>query len=129
MIRTFLFGLTSALIANTAQAQSLQSYQTCLQAYVNAVSYVGWIEGKGFADKKLQRAALDQDFEAFVGMGVARYGENRVRALIPEAQTDYINAIVTLHHTDGVLPTLDTVLETVAPCGGPQGALNAIYNP
>jgi hypothetical protein len=71
--------------------------------------------------------AFDVDFERFVQMGIDRYGEDRLRQMIPEPEDSFIKAMVPLHSSDGAEKTSDRLLRMVAPCGGPEGQLRAFY--
>ncbi|RWR45363.1 hypothetical protein EOW65_16110 [Sinirhodobacter ferrireducens] len=95
----FLALAVSAWVTGAASA-SVKDYRTCLQAYVNVTGYLQFAEPRGMQAK---RVAFDVDFERFVQMGIDRYGEDRLRQMIPEPEDSFIKAMVPLHSTDGEL--------------------------
>ncbi|GGH63180.1 hypothetical protein GVY41_18960 [Frigidibacter albus] len=105
-------------------AASMKSYQTCFQAYVNVTGYLGWAKPSGL---RAERAAFEVDFERFVAMGIERYGERAVRAMVPDPEEDFIDSTIPIHAMDGVEKTTALLLDMVAPCGGPDGELRAFY--
>lgn len=103
---------------------SVKDYQVCLQAYVNVTGYLQFAQPSGMG---AERTAFDIDFQSFIQMGIDRYGEARLRQMIPEPDESFIKAMVPLHSTDGAERTAARLLRMVAPCGGPAGELRSYY--
>ena len=125
-------GLSTALSALPALASPIQAYDTCLTSLVRLTGYLGYLENQGQPLSGPAVAAYHADMSQFVTMGITRFGEPAVRALIEGATTpnpDWIRAAVTLYETDGAEQTFLTLARQVAPCGGPQGHLTQYFAP
>ncbi|MGL4237675.1 hypothetical protein [Tabrizicola sp.] len=117
-------GGLALLCCTFAAFASVKDYQVCLQAYVNVAGYLEFAHPTTLAS---QRVAFDIDFEHFVQLGIEEYGEDSLRAMIPEPEESFIKSIVPLHAADGAEKTSELLFGMVAPCGGPSGELRAYY--
>ena len=118
-----LCAFTSLATAETT-AGSVKDYLICYQAYVNVTGYLQFAELEGM---KGEQVAFEVDFQRFIEMGIMQYGEKQVREMAPEPEESFIESVIPLHSVDGPTKTAGRLLQMVAPCGGPNGELQAYY--
>jgi hypothetical protein len=123
------FSLLAILLPSPVFASSIDSYATCLRAFTNLISYVSFAEGDGSVLPPRSVAALDADLQAYVELGLQRFGEQAVQRLASEAtepDEEYIRAALAIHRVDGPEKTFNMLAAVVAPCGGPNGQLKRV---
>lgn len=120
--------LVAILVPVSVSAQSVETYAVCLRAFTNLSTYISFAESERPVLPNRAIAAFNADLDAFIQMGIDRYGKRAVMRLVNEATEPdeaYIRAALALHRVDGPVKTFRILASMASPCGGPNGNLKS----